>query len=192
MTTRRAVLSLLTLALAGTALLIAWRFDSDMQRARARAAQGSVLLQTRCGPIEYQETGAGVPMLVVHGSGRGHDQGMAFAGAHARLDDRRTGNDLDAAGAKIVKRALRGNGQGFEAHDVFGAARQVHFTGGHHEWSRRRSWWSRSSQSGFAWVSSRQTPTRSSFPENRLHNAPVRHAACPAKLYSDPWQTLGL
>ena len=44
MTTRRAVLSLLTLALAGTALLIAWRFDSDMQRARARAAQGSVLL----------------------------------------------------------------------------------------------------------------------------------------------------
>ena len=82
-TTRRAALTLLAvvvaLALAGTALLIAWRFDGDMQRARARAAQGSVLLQTRCGPIEYQEAGAGVPLLAVHGSGGGHDQGMAFA-----------------------------------------------------------------------------------------------------------------
>ena len=82
-TTRRTVLASLAvvvaLALAGTSLLIAWRFDSDMQRARARASQGSVLLQTRCGPIEYQEAGAGVPLLAVHGSGGGHDQGMAFA-----------------------------------------------------------------------------------------------------------------
>lgn len=39
-----------------------------------------MLLPTRCGPIEYQEAGAGVPLLVVHGSGGGHDQGMAFAG----------------------------------------------------------------------------------------------------------------
>ena len=87
-TTRRAVLASLsmvvTLVLAGTSLLIAWRFDSDMQRARARAAQGSVLLQTRCGPIEYQEAGAGVPLLAVHGSGGGHDQGMAFASKLAK------------------------------------------------------------------------------------------------------------
>ena len=55
-----------------------------MQRARVHAAQGSVLLQTRCGPIEYQESGTGVPLLAVHGSGGGHDQGMAFAGALAR------------------------------------------------------------------------------------------------------------
>ena len=82
--TRRAVFALLTLALAGTALLIGWRFHIDMQRARAHAAQGSVLLQTRCGPIEYQEAGAGVPLLAVHGSGGGHDQGMAFAGALAK------------------------------------------------------------------------------------------------------------
>jgi 2-hydroxy-6-oxonona-2,4-dienedioate hydrolase len=40
----------------------------------------SVLVGTRCGPIEYQEAGAGVPLLTVHGSGGGHDQGMAFAG----------------------------------------------------------------------------------------------------------------
>lgn len=66
------------------ALLVGWRFDRDIERASARAARGSVLLQTPCGPIEYQAAGAGVPLLVVHGSGGGHDQGMAFAGALAR------------------------------------------------------------------------------------------------------------
>ena len=77
----------MTLALALTSLiaavLIAWHFDQDMTAARARAAQGSVLLATRCGAIEYQEAGSGVPLLVVHGSGGGHDQGMAFEGALA-------------------------------------------------------------------------------------------------------------
>ena len=69
------------LALLGAGALIGWHFNSDMQRARAHAhaAQGSVLLQTRCGPIEYQESGTGIPLLAVHGSGGGHDQGMAFA-----------------------------------------------------------------------------------------------------------------
>ena len=70
----------LTIAIAsGAALLVKSRFDDDMQHAFARAAQGSVVLQTRCGPIEYQEAGIGVPLLAVHGSGGGHDQGMAFA-----------------------------------------------------------------------------------------------------------------
>jgi 2-hydroxy-6-oxonona-2,4-dienedioate hydrolase len=57
----------------------AWRFDRDVNAARTRAARGGVLMQTRCGPIEYQEAGAGVPLLAVHGSGGGHDQGIAFA-----------------------------------------------------------------------------------------------------------------
>jgi 2-hydroxy-6-oxonona-2,4-dienedioate hydrolase len=59
---------------------IAWRFNSDIQAAQASAAQGSMLVNTRCGPIEYQEAGVGPPLLMVHGSGGGHDQGMAFAG----------------------------------------------------------------------------------------------------------------
>ena len=63
------------------ALVIWWRFESDMKQARARVAKGSVLIQTRCGSIEYQETGTGVPLLAIHGSGGGYDQGMAFAGA---------------------------------------------------------------------------------------------------------------
>ena len=63
---------------------IAWRFNSDIEAASAKAAQGSVLVATRCGPIEYQEAGTGTPLLMIHGSGGGHDQGMAFAGKLAQ------------------------------------------------------------------------------------------------------------
>ena len=83
-TRRRGLLTLIALSLISAALLIGWQFDRDMQRARAHAAQGSVLLRTACGPIEYQEAGAGVPLLAVHGSGGGHDQGMAFASTLAK------------------------------------------------------------------------------------------------------------
>jgi len=72
------------LALAAAVLAVWWRFDTDIDQARERADRGSVLVETRCGPIEYEEAGAGVPLLVVHGSGGGHDQGMAFAGRLAR------------------------------------------------------------------------------------------------------------
>jgi 2-hydroxy-6-oxonona-2,4-dienedioate hydrolase len=55
------------------------RFEKDLALATARAAQGSVMVNTRCGPIEVQQAGEGVPLLMVHGSGGGHDQGMAWA-----------------------------------------------------------------------------------------------------------------
>ena len=58
----------------------AWHFDDDIKAASARAALGGILIDTRCGPIEYQEAGTGTPLLMVHGSGGGHDQGVAFAG----------------------------------------------------------------------------------------------------------------
>ena len=65
-------------------LLIWWRFDQDIKLATKRTMQGSLMAATRCGSIEYQEAGAGVPLLMVHGSGGGHDQGMAFAGSLAQ------------------------------------------------------------------------------------------------------------
>ena len=67
-----------------SALSIWWRFERDIRSASARSVEGSTLIATRCGPIEAQQAGAGVPLLVVHGSGGGHDQGMAFAGALAQ------------------------------------------------------------------------------------------------------------
>ncbi len=51
----------------------------DLAVAFGRAAQGSVIVATRCGPIEVQQAGEGIPLLVIHGSGGGHDQGMAWA-----------------------------------------------------------------------------------------------------------------
>ena len=62
------------------ALWITWQFNSDIKAASANAAQGGVVIDTRCGAIEYQEAGTGTPLLMVHGSGGGHDQGMSFAG----------------------------------------------------------------------------------------------------------------
>ena len=66
------------------AVSVGWCFARDLQAARTRSAQGSTLIATRCGAIEVQQAGSGVPLLVVHGSGGGHDQGMGFAGSLAR------------------------------------------------------------------------------------------------------------
>jgi len=79
-----AVSGVVALALASAALLVWWRFDADMAAARTRVARAGTLIGTRCGAIEYQEAGSGMPLLVVHGSGGGHDQGMAFMGGLSR------------------------------------------------------------------------------------------------------------
>ena len=65
--------------LAAAAFSARSRFQDDLALAATRAAQGSVLVDTRCGPIEVQQAGDGIPLLTIHGSGGGHDQGMAFA-----------------------------------------------------------------------------------------------------------------
>lgn len=78
------ILLAILLGLVLVSIVIHSRFRNDLARAAERAARGSVLATTRCGPIEYQEAGQGPPLLMIHGSGGGHDQGMAFAGALAR------------------------------------------------------------------------------------------------------------
>jgi pimeloyl-ACP methyl ester carboxylesterase len=67
------------MALLVAALLIRSRFERDLALAAVRSAQGSTVAATRCGPIEYQAAGVGIPLLMIHGSGGGHDQGMAWA-----------------------------------------------------------------------------------------------------------------
>ncbi len=62
-----------------TAVAIWWQFRAELIAAQARVAQSSTLVENPCGPIEYQQAGSGVPLLAVHGSGGGYDQGMAFA-----------------------------------------------------------------------------------------------------------------
>jgi 2-hydroxy-6-oxonona-2,4-dienedioate hydrolase len=55
------------------------QFSRDLASATARAAHGAAVVTTRCGPIEIQQAGEGIPLLMIHGSGGGHDQGMDFA-----------------------------------------------------------------------------------------------------------------
>jgi 2-hydroxy-6-oxonona-2,4-dienedioate hydrolase len=81
---RISVLAVVALTAVATAAAIGWRFNGDLAQAQARAVAGSAIAQTPCGPIEYRQAGTGVPLLVVHGSGGGQDQGMAFAGSLAQ------------------------------------------------------------------------------------------------------------
>jgi 2-hydroxy-6-oxonona-2,4-dienedioate hydrolase len=75
---KRWLLWVVVLALVAIAWTVHARFQRDLAQAATRAAQGSTLVATRCGPIEVQEAGEGVPLLMIHGSGGGHDQGMAW------------------------------------------------------------------------------------------------------------------
>jgi 2-hydroxy-6-oxonona-2,4-dienedioate hydrolase len=68
----------LALVLVAT-LLIRSHFERDLALAAERAALGSEIVTTRCGPMEVQQAGTGIPLLMIHGSGGGHDQGMAWA-----------------------------------------------------------------------------------------------------------------
>lgn len=76
---KRSWLLVVVVTVMAVALVIHSRFTADLTRAAKQAAQGSVVIATGCGPIEYEEAGQGIPLLMVHGSGGGHDQGMAFA-----------------------------------------------------------------------------------------------------------------
>lgn len=77
--TRRGWTLAFVAALAFGAGLVWWQFRADITAARLRVSIGSTVIHAPCGNIEYQEAGASVPLLAVHGSGGGFDQGMAFA-----------------------------------------------------------------------------------------------------------------
>ena len=55
-------------------------YRQDMDQAYRRVSSDSKIIQTVCGPIEYTEFGEGYPVLIIHGSGGGYDQGKYFAG----------------------------------------------------------------------------------------------------------------
>lgn len=79
MTSSRMVL-LMVLGVIVVALgAVTYLYQRDIRQARERVANGSLIVQTPCGPIEYAEAGAGAPVLVVHGAGGGFDQGMDIA-----------------------------------------------------------------------------------------------------------------
>jgi 2-hydroxy-6-oxonona-2,4-dienedioate hydrolase len=77
-------LVVVALGIVALGAFVASRFQADIEQARARVAFSGTVIATPCGEIEYQEAGGGVPLLAVHGSGGGYDQGMAFAAPLAR------------------------------------------------------------------------------------------------------------
>src|SRR6056297_3288556 len=79
MTPRRAVLTGLGgLALAGGAWG-AGAYRAAMAGADARLARRSSVLETSAGALDYSVAGHGPPLMMIHGTGGGFDQGLLFA-----------------------------------------------------------------------------------------------------------------
>jgi pimeloyl-ACP methyl ester carboxylesterase len=79
---RRRTLIALGLGLAGASIGAGavWRsFNHDLQSARARLENRSQVCETPLGAVEYATAGDGPPVLMIHGTGGGFDQGLAFA-----------------------------------------------------------------------------------------------------------------
>jgi 2-hydroxy-6-oxonona-2,4-dienedioate hydrolase len=55
------------------------RYAVELADARARALSGGAVIPTAAGPREYAAFGSGEPVLVVHGTGGGWDQGLYAA-----------------------------------------------------------------------------------------------------------------
>jgi pimeloyl-ACP methyl ester carboxylesterase len=75
---KAALFTVLGVAAAAAALAYA-SYRTDLESARARAASGSEIADTRCGPIEYAVVGEGPAVLLVHGMGGGFDQTLDAA-----------------------------------------------------------------------------------------------------------------
>jgi 2-hydroxy-6-oxonona-2,4-dienedioate hydrolase len=76
----------LLFALLGLGVVIAIWFSVDTRRAYARISGKSTIIPSPLGDIEFRRGGSGIPVLVVHGSGGGYDQGELIA--KAILDER--------------------------------------------------------------------------------------------------------
>jgi 2-hydroxy-6-oxonona-2,4-dienedioate hydrolase len=57
---------------------IASSYLTTIAAAEARVASGSETMKTSLGTLEYAIAGDGVPLLMIHGTGGGFDQGLAF------------------------------------------------------------------------------------------------------------------
>ena len=73
-------------AFAAALLVVAASYFQEMSSARKRVTGKSAVIPSPYGDIEYTERGSGPPVLVIHGSGGGYDQGELLA--EAILDDR--------------------------------------------------------------------------------------------------------
>ena len=85
---RRLPVLVVSLAVIAICATIAFAFRRDMAEARAPTLGRSEVVESPWGPIEYADVGAGPPVLMIHGSGGGFDQGLAFSAPLAQQDVR--------------------------------------------------------------------------------------------------------
>lgn len=76
---RRVVAIVAAVVAIGGIVTVSLAFRRDLAEARAATIGRSQIVDSPWGPIEYADTGAGQPVLFIHGSGGGFDQGLAFS-----------------------------------------------------------------------------------------------------------------
>lgn len=64
------------IATAGVVFLL---YKNELGRMRDAVSRGGVVANLDMGPVEYADSGAGIPLLSIHGAGGGFDQGLANA-----------------------------------------------------------------------------------------------------------------
>jgi len=79
MTRRAHILLAMLIGASGLAGFVSFSYEDELRRAREATNRGSLIAATAAGPIEYGQSGAGIPLLSIHGAGGGHDQGLANA-----------------------------------------------------------------------------------------------------------------
>jgi 2-hydroxy-6-oxonona-2,4-dienedioate hydrolase len=77
--TRRAIRLVAVAATAIAVVAIASAYSRDLRAAHDRVSRKSQVIHTRLGPMEYAEQGQGPPLLMIHGTGGGFDQGLTFS-----------------------------------------------------------------------------------------------------------------
>jgi 2-hydroxy-6-oxonona-2,4-dienedioate hydrolase len=79
MSRRGAVGAMAGAALFGGAAIIGTSFSKSVAASRRRLEGRSETVSTRFGQMEYASVGDGAPLLMIHGTGGGFDQGVSFA-----------------------------------------------------------------------------------------------------------------
>jgi pimeloyl-ACP methyl ester carboxylesterase len=69
----------LFIAIAAAAGLAFLFYKNELGRMRDAVSRGSLVANINIGPIEYADSGAGIPLLSIHGAGGGFDQGLTLA-----------------------------------------------------------------------------------------------------------------
>lgn len=67
------------IAIATTSSAVFLLYRNELDRLRDAVSRGSLVATLGIGPIEYADSGVGIPLLSIHGAGGGFDQGLALA-----------------------------------------------------------------------------------------------------------------